>query len=142
MSDEYPIVVWRESKSKSVGAYVVTNKGECEYATIWGAHDMNKILGYNKMNFKGDQEPALRVLMNRIKALSGDQCTLDESPVGDSQSNGDVESAVKQIQGQFRTMRSDLEACYKRVIEANHNVMPHLVRHCAGTMNRESIGTD
>ena len=125
-----------------MGAYVVPNKGECEYATRRGAQDMNNILGYNKMNFKGDQEPGLRVLMSNVKALSGDQCTLDDSPVGDSQSNGDVESAVKQVQGQFKTMTSDLERCYKRVIPADHNVMPFLVKHSGGTINRDNIGAD
>ena len=130
--DEYPVVVWNDNKSKR----------ECEYATRRGAQDVNNILGYNKMNFEGDQEPGLRVLMSSVKALSGDQCTLDDSPVGDSQSNGDVESAVKQVEGQFRTMRSNLETCYKRVIPANHNVMPFLVRHSGGTINRENIGAD
>ena len=89
------------------------------------------------MSFKADQEPALRVLMKNVKMLSGDQRILLESPVGDSSDNGDFESAVKQVQGQFRTMRSDLETCYARVIPANHHIMPFIVRHAAGTINRE-----
>ena len=74
--------------------------------------------------------------MKNIKMLSGDQCILLDSPVGDSQSNGDAESAVKQVQGLFRTMRSDMETSYNRVLPANRYVMPFIVRHVGGTINR------
>ena len=78
---------------------------------------MTQILGYRrKMIFKGDQEPALRVASDQISALSGDQVIMEQSPVGDSASNGDVENAVQQIQGMFRSMRSDMESRYGRVI--------------------------
>ena len=134
--------LWEDNTSKVIGAYECQSKADIEYATRRGAQDMTHLLGYNRMSFKGDQEPALRVLMKNIKMLSGDQCILLDSPVGDSQSNGDAESAVKQVQGQFRTMRSDLETCYGRAIPANHHIMPFIVRHAAGTINREKIGTD
>jgi len=98
------VVIWADSMSKGAMAYVVPNKGECDYAIKRGAQDMNKILGYNKMVFRGDQEPALRTMMERIKMLSGEQCTLEETPVGESQSNGAVESAVKEARGMYKTM--------------------------------------
>ena len=44
------------------------------------------------MTIRGDQEPALRTMMDRMKMLCGDQCTLDKTPVVDSQSTGSVES--------------------------------------------------
>ena len=74
--------------------------------------------------------------------LSGDQCILLDSPVGDSLSKGDIESATKQVQGLFRTMRSDMETNYNKVLPANHHVMPFIVRHAGGTINRERIGED
>ena len=137
-----PIVVWKDSNSKGAMAFAVPNKGDCEYAVRRGSQDVNKILGYNRMCFKGDQEPALRTMMGNTKILCGDQCTLDDTPVGDSQSNGDVESAIKGIQGQFRTMRGDLETCYGRKIGADHVCMPWLVRHASGTIFREQVGSD
>ena len=58
---------------------------------------------------KDDQEPAIKALreavIRRINAIKGDvniQVITEESPVGESQSNGEVESAIKQIQGQFQ----------------------------------------
>ena len=80
--------------------------------------------------------------MSSIEALSGEQCTLDDPPVGDSQSNGDAESAAKQVQGQFRTMRSDLETCYNRQVPVDHTSMPWPVRHTGGTIISEKIGAD
>ena len=78
---EFPVVVLKVSMSKTVGAYACRSKGDDEYATRRGAQDMNHLLGYNRMSFKADQEPALRVLMKNVKKLSGDQCILLESPV-------------------------------------------------------------
>ena len=120
-----------------MAVFVVPAKGDCEYAIRRGAQDVNKILGYNKMIFKGDQEPALRKMMDRMKMLCGDQCTLDETPVGDSQSNGSVESTIKQIQGQFRTMRGALETRYGKEINPKSNSMSWLVRHAGSTLFRE-----
>jgi len=139
---EFPAVVWKDSMSKTIGAYACQSKGDDEYAITRGAQDMNNLLGYNRMSFKEDQEPALRILMKSVRMLSGDHCTLLNSPVGDSHSNGDAESAVKQVQRQFRTMRTDMETCYGRVVPANHHIMPFIVRHAAGTINREKTGTD
>ena len=91
---------------------------------------------------KGDQEPALRVFMDRVKMVSGDQCSLEESPVGESQSNGAIENAIQGIQGQFRSMRSDLESCYNRIIPSSHPSRPWLVRHASSTVFREKVGND
>ena len=137
-----PIVIWADSMSKGAMAYVVSNKGECEYAIRRGAQDMNKILGYNKLVFRGDQEPALRVMMSRIKMLSGEQCTLEDTPVGESQSNGAVESAVKEIRGMYKTMRSDVETNYGKTIPGSHPIHTWAVRHASSTRFRESMGQD
>ena len=73
-----PIVVMKDRMSKAVFAYVVPKKGECEYAALRASRDLNKVLGYKKFVFKGDQESALRVLMDRIARLC--DCLLYTSP--------------------------------------------------------------
>ena len=139
---ETPIVAWHDSNSKATMCYAVPNKGECEYTIKRGAQDVCEVLGYNKMIFKGDQEPALRTMMKRSKMLCGEQCVMEQSPVGESQSNGAIEGQIKIMQGQFRTMGGHLETCYKRVIPRTHQCMAWLVRHVGGTMFRERVGTD
>ena len=99
-------------------------------------------MGYNKLVFRGDQEPALRVMMSRIKMLSGEQCTLEDTPVGESQSNGAVESAVKEIRGMYKTMRSDMETNYGKTIPGSHPIHTWAVRHASSTRFRESMGQD
>ena len=91
---EFPVVVWKDNTSKAIGAYACQSKGDNEYATRRGAQDMTHLLGYNRMSFEGDQEPALRVLMKNVKTISEGQCMLLELYVGDTQNSGDAESAV------------------------------------------------
>jgi len=54
-----PIVVSVGSTSGAVFSYVVQQKGENNYAITRGCQDVQHLLGYKKMIFKGDQEPAL-----------------------------------------------------------------------------------
>jgi len=113
---ENPIIVIVDRKSKMKHANVIKNKGnEDHYAVERVALDIIN-MGYSHFVFKTDQEPAILTLkeavIRRITALKGDgvQIIPEVSPVGESQSNGEVENAVKQIQGQFRTIRSQLHA--------------------------------
>ena len=79
--------------------------------------------------FKSDQEPAILSLkdavIRRVTALKGDGVTIvpEVSPVGESQSNGDVESAVKQVQGHFRTLRLQLQARNQELISESHCIL-------------------
>ena len=41
---------------------------------------------------------------------------IEESPVGESQSNGEVENAIKEIQGHFRTVKAQIQARYNLVM--------------------------
>ena len=137
-----PILVWADSLSKGAMAFFVPNKGECEYAIKRGEQDVNKILGYRKMNFRGDQEPALRTVLGRIKMLSGDQCTLEDTPVGESKSNGRVEGAKWEIRGLYKTIRSNVETNYGIQLEPSHPIHAWMLRHASATRFRESKGQD
>ena len=67
---------------------------------------------------------------------------MEESPVGEHQSNGMVENGVQRIQGQFRIRRHALEARYGERIGGNHNCWPWLVRHVGQSLNRYQVGPD
>ena len=54
-----PVVIMHDSESKAVIAFVVPNKGKCDYATRRVQTDITAISGYRKFIFKGDQESAL-----------------------------------------------------------------------------------
>ena len=52
---------------------------------------------------------------------------LEVSPVGDSKANGEVERAIRTVQGQARTLKSAIDLNYKTDIGENHTIMPWLV---------------
>ena len=58
---------------------------------------------------KCDQEPAIKALRSCItQELSGVAVIPEESSVGESRSNGEVERAVRTVKGQFRTFRNSI----------------------------------
>ena len=97
--------------NKAVIAFVVPNKGECNYATRRVHKDITEILGYRRFICKGDQEPALQTLKANVVSIMGEEAQIEQviteqSLIGESQSNGDVENAAGRVQGQYRSMKS------------------------------------
>ena len=66
--------------------------------------------------------------------------SFEESPVGEHQSNGAVENAIKRVQGQIRTVRDALESRIGERIRGDDNVFTWLVRNAAASMNRYQVG--
>ena len=59
---------------------------------------------------KSDNEPAIKRLKERVsECLPGVECVPKEATVGDSRANGSAENAVKQVKGQFRTLKTSTE---------------------------------
>ena len=74
-----------------------------------------------------------------VKLGSGLDIVMEESPVGEHQSNGMVEAAIKQVQGQIRTMKDALQTRYGGKAPEGHQCTPWLVQHAAQTMNRRRV---
>ena len=66
----------------------------------------------------------------------------EHSAVGESQSNGGAENAVKQVQGQIRVLRDGLEARYQTQVDPEHPILPWLVRYSVCPINRSRVGED
>ena len=114
------ILIVKDSRSKALFAHVVPQKGvgedrftvECLRRDIlW--------LGYPRVLLKSDREPAIKKLLSdTLKGVKVDlakgaedetQAAEKAPPAYDSQANGDVENAVKQIQAMVRALKSCLE---------------------------------
>ena len=67
---------------------------------------------------------------------------MEESPVGEHQSNGIVENGVQRVQGQIMVIRHALESRYGQKLGGNHNCLPWLVRHVSQSLNRYQVGND
>eukprot|EP00959_Pyramimonas_sp_CCMP1952_P432448 9055848-Pyramimonas_sp.AAC.1 len=87
-------------------------KGVDSYSVKVGC-DMVSFTGYKKVILKSDGEAAITTLANRIKASCDLDMGVEASPVGDSKANGEIERAIRTVQGQVRTLQSALDANYR-----------------------------
>ena len=86
------VQVTRDITSKCLFAHAVPRKG---VSHIFGAEQVCKdieSLGYKDVVIKTDNEPAMLTLQEEIKSRRVDKTILENSPVGESQSNGIAES--------------------------------------------------
>ena len=66
----------------------------------------------------------------------------ESSPVGSSQSNGLIEPAFQDVEGQVRTMILAVESHLGEKIRSDHNLIPWLVEYAAVLLNRGQVGQD
>ena len=69
----------------------------------------------------------------------------EETPMGDSQSNGRVEGACRRVQGMIRTIKDQVEKKYKKELDLEHPAVPWLVprwppRAVYGLCERKALG--
>ena len=140
------ILVVKETMCGSMWAYAVQHKGYTMEPWIKDQllHDFNTIgLSDERIAIKNDQEPALVDLMKEVARVRGGAGTaLDESRVGDSNSNARAEVAVQEIKGMVRTLRSALEQRVGTKISIEHPIIPWLVRHAGLNITRFQIRDD
>ena len=141
------VLVLKETLCGSIWAYAVQHKGFTmepwirdqlifDFDTIGLSKDQ-------RIAMKNDQEPSLVDLVKEIARVRGGAGTaLDESRVGDSNSNARVEVAVQEIKGMVRTLRSALEYNVSSKIPIDHPVIPWLVRHAGLNISRFQIRDD
>lgn len=92
--DNMPILVIKCGKSKYTFAFVVPGKGKHSYS-IRRCVESLKFLGYLRTIWKSDQEASIVALKDAVKNEIGHQVEVvtEESPVCESQSNGEIEVA-------------------------------------------------
>ena len=140
----HPILVIKGRISGGVWALPVTRKGPYLNNVVQRISNIITSVGCPKVIIKSDQEPAMIAIqkevrkelwneiitiMNKIKETrneSGDNnpggvVILENSPVGESQSNGSVERAIKEVQHQIRKLKMQLE---ENITDKLHNDSP------------------
>ena len=100
---------------------MVREKGKNPFAIAMISREV-ELTGYNRLILKTDQEPAILDLMAMVKRERPEDVEIisEQSPVGEHQSNGDVERAAQTIEGQIRRMLFGLEGRYKSRIREDH----------------------
>ena len=128
------VLVMAETLCRSVWAYAVSVKGSGE-AWIAGqiADDLETVgLAQERIIVKADQEASITDLQRSVaQSRAGFGTALEQSRVGDSNSNGRVERAIQDLKGLTRTLRSALEEKVGGKIHLDNPVVPWLVRHAS-----------
>ncbi len=141
------ILVVNDSRSKYIGAHVVSTKGAGadRYAVEKLRGDI-AWLGYTKVLLKSDNEAAIvQLLTETLKSLrieTVDQASPAHPPAYDSKANGAVENAVRQVQGLLRTLKLCLEDRLGKYIPVTHALIPWLVEHTCMILNTRHRGDD
>ena len=137
------MAVVQESLLGSIWTYAVEAKGISE---TWFVEqlleDMETIgLKNERVVVKSDQEPAIVEVMKEVqRRRESDYGTaLDNSRVGDSDSNGTIESMVGLAEGMARVLRFSIEDRIGTKLKMSDPIMPWLVRHAGHVLTRSRI---
>ena len=104
-----------------------------------------KSLDYKKIVLKSDQEKALVALQERLRQLRNginEQTILENSPVGESQSNGVVEKAVQEVENLAGTLLAALEERLDIVLPIESAVFAWLIDYSSVLINTYRVGKD
>ena len=105
-----PILIVTDRETKFKQSVMVPSKGVDPYAVKTLTEILTRLYGYDKMILGSDQESTIVALKNSVKKeMRGMDIQMKESPVEEHQANSQVESAVRQVQEQVRTMRLAFE---------------------------------
>ena len=84
-------------------------------------------LGYPRISLKSDRENAMRALQRRVQLLRSGETVLNNSPSGDSQSNGMIERAIQDIEEVIRAQKVSTEERIGVVVPPKHLVLEWLI---------------
>ena len=145
------ILVVKDTKSKSIFAHVVPQKGvDSDRYSVSRLTEDILWLGYTEVILKSDNEKAIvKLLRESLKVLRVKseitQAQEEHGAAYDSQSHGSVENAVRQVQGLIRTMRQCLEErighripCEARIILLACGACGHLADHTSEGERRQN----
>ena len=137
-----PILILKDRNGGCFGATALAVKGVDKYALSYVVGWLQG-LGHKRIVLRSDNERSLIALLKVvIAAMPGVEAVQRTSPEGDHQANGLAEVGVREIKGQIRVLRSQLEENLGRRLEADEPLHAWLPRHAANCINRYRIGSD
>ena len=140
------IMVLIETLCSSVWAYALDSKGSetLDWLSRQVVQDIETVgLSQERIIMKSDQEASMVQLQKEVARQRSDFGTaIENSKVGDSNSNGKIERTIREVKGLIRTMRSALEENIKEKIRLDSPIVPWLIRHVGYIVTRCRIGED
>jgi hypothetical protein len=136
------IQVARDEGSRAILVHAVPRKG---LAHVHGAEQLIRDIEeseYKKVTLKADNEPATHALQEEVKKQRQDETLLENSPVGESQSNGVAERAVQAAGEHIRVVKLALESKVGIRFPAVRPIMSWIAKHAAHMINMFHVGPD
>ena len=145
ISAESPGLVMWDSKTKGLYSHLLPAKGvdyaELEKVLRLVSEDLVR-LGHKRVVFRSDGEPALLAFLRELRKYWEGEVIPEQSPVGDPQSNGAAENAVKLTKAHVRTLKDALEHRLQAPVPETSGLMTLLVRHAASAYRQFAVGVD
>ena len=135
------VLVSEDLATGGIRAHLVLAKGNGHPWIAGKIKDDIQEFGYGGalVRIKSDQEPAIVDFHRAVIAKRGSAPTiLVNSPVGDSQSNGRVENAIKKVRNMVKTILSSLESRWCIRVTRDHPVYPWMFEWAADLMTRHA----
>ena len=103
--------------------------------------------GYSHFAYRSDQEGSIRALFEATclhASRNGEvlQLVPESSAVGENQSNGKAEAAVKIFEDKLRTYKSALETRINQRVPSNSSILRWLCEHVCSVHNRVVCNSD
>ena len=133
------VIVCDDRRTGGVRAHLVCAKGASDAWVAGKIKSDMEDFGYGgvPIRLKTDQEPAIVDLQRAIISKREGAVTLPvNSPVGDSQSNGRVENAIKRVRNLVKVLKSNLEARWGIKVDREHPVYPWMFEWAADLITR------
>ena len=135
------VLVLKEIRTKAIGAFMVPNKG-CDEWLVKTIVQFMASCGCGRSILKSDGEPAIVALQEAIVRSRQSETIVENSPKGDSQSNGAAENAVRETEGMIRTWKVYVEERLGTRLDNRHVLLPWLVLHAGLIHTRYKISHD
>ena len=137
-----PLLAMKSKPSDALGATFCDKKGESKYVQDYTV-DWIRSLGYKRIRFKCDNEPAILALKLKItQELKEIEIVPEEATEGESQENGVAENAVKEIKRQMRAIHGSIEEKYLKRLDPKDPMLSWLPRHAAQVRTKYVVGQD
>ena len=121
-------------------AVTMDDKGASNtYAHDCVVHWIDAILMLRQVRVRTDNEPAIKSLVAYVQMKRDHDTIAEPTPRYSSGSNGVCDVGMQILQGQMRTLRSQLEADYAVTLTPAHVIWPWLVRHSSWLHDRFAI---
>ena len=131
-----PVLVMADGCSKGIYAALHPHKG-CNFEGIEALTELWRRtpdgLGYNRVIFRSDNEPALKAFLDRLREAWPGEVVPEGASRGDPQSNGAAEAAVGVTKGLVRTLKIALQTRVNTAIPAEHPITAWMVRHAVAS---------